>query len=630
MKLAVLLLVIAVAFTSIAQETYDIKHPENDLVKKCGDCIGKIRSRPNEVGWGFQVDDDYTIYFTATSVDWFFNLIKKSNDGIAVDIVTKDLYDCSNEKAERRSWAAKGELLPPVYQKEIKNNGIVSPEGYFIVPIGVLPEKYRNKEYELNFIVLINKYYCYYQTFYELDRSMWDLLDMGLYMDTLAYRSNVKSMHNGKENYIFHNKRLKFEIPFERNKSNYSAEDIKPLYDSLDITDYNIQTVEIRAYSSVEGTEEANVKLQEARAQSIIEALRSYQTSLPIEKVNASENWVEFYASLVNSPFSAMATLSKEQVKERLMDKKLREDLEPYFAKQRKAIVILDLVKKSRVDNLSESQIVAAFKKAISDKNIQEALEIQTSVYNKIIDNQLPGNLASKLEIPNESEFGFLLNNQTAFKYFIDEFDLITAYNEFKALLDYAPNNGKIRYNLAALTFDVIKLGLVEVDPVVFEKSIKDLSKYKIPGNLIKRMMVNYNIMMSEYYLMTGQFALKDKALKYIYSNYKYLPNTEKDILSLAKYFGYYSRLDWSEKLVLPYVTKVDVDEDLLFYYVNLTMIDEKNHKKSKYRNIMLNAISINKNRFCTMFNSLYQGGVSFQLLEMDFLRDTYCESCGQ
>ena len=42
----------------------------------------------------------------------------------------------------------------------------------------------------------------------------------------------------------------------------------------------------------------------------------------------------------------------------------------------------------------------------------------------------------------------------------------------------------------------------------------------------------------------------------------------------------------------------------------------------------MLNAIEMNKERFCKLYNSYLNEGVTFQLLENEYLRKTYCENC--
>jgi len=72
----------------------------------------------------------------------------------------------------------------------------------------------------------------------------------------------------------------------------------------------------------------------------------------------------------------------------------------------------------------------------------------------------------------------------------------------------------------------------------------------------------------------------------------------------------------------------VDVNEDLLFYYVNLTIVNDFLVKQQDYRVILNNAYAQNPQRFCRLFNASTEEGVTFQLLSNEYLRLTYCESC--
>ena len=74
-------------------------------------------------------------------------------------------------------------------------------------------------------------------------------------------------------------------------------------------------------------------------------------------------------------------------------------------------------------------------------------------------------------------------------------------------------------------------------------------------------------------------------------------------------------------------VGTVDADEDLLFYYLNLTIIDPQKTKTAPYRGILLNAIAKNKPRYCGMFDS-FGKGITFQLLDDPVLFKTFCENC--
>jgi hypothetical protein len=612
-----------------SQALYDIKIPEKDYQKKCQECLELIENKPREIQYGIQKDDLYNLYFVVTKKDWFDLLMKKSGDGIAIDIISKDRYDCSNNKLEKKSYI-RGDLQRPLYLKELKQNMIPSQDGNVVIKVGTIPEKYRNKEVEFNFIFLKDKNYCHYNSFYDLKTYRWDLLDMGLYFDTLTYKTPFDTTLNDREKYILQHKVLKFEIPFERNKADYLVEDIKPLYDSLKITDFTIQKITIRSYSSIEGNEDRNNQLQQERAQSIVKALQSFQKPTITTEILVKENWVDFLNDISLTPYSYLADLSKEEIKEKLKNKKLASELEPYLQKHRKAVILLDLQRKNKFENTPVNDLINQFAKSVSDKNLEEAIDIQNSIFEKIRNHELPVNYINKLEVPAKSENSLLLNKNSIFKYLMNEADVYNTFKELTELQDFMPNDAHIKYNICALKFKVWLLGKNIVNPVDFKKEIADLKRYNIPQNLIKRMLVNYEIIMCEYYMRQGDFMNKDKSLKYIYSNYQLVPLTDFDYLSLAQYFSSYTRYDWAIKLLEKKVKTNDVDEDLLFYYLNLTIIDDKLTQRSDYRTIMLNAYNHNKKRYCELFNTYGKGGITFQLLENDYLRKTYCESCNK
>jgi hypothetical protein len=611
----------------IGQQYFDIKNPGDDYYKKCQDCINLIDNKPKEIQFGIQRDESDNLYFVVTRKEWFDLLIKKSGDGIAIDIVTKDSYDCSEERKVKKS-TIRGDLQRPLYLKELKQNMLPSENGGVFIKMGTIPEKYRNKEIEFNIVFLKDKYLCFYNNFFDLKTYRWDLLDMGLYFDTLTYKTQLDTSLSDQEKYILQHKVLKFEIPFERNKSEYSNEDIRPLYDTLKLTDFNIQKIIIRAYSSIEGNEERNIQLQQERAQSIADALQSFQKPTITTEITATENWVDFLNDITLSSYSGLATLSKTEIKEKLKDKKLEQDLEPYLKNHRKAVVILELQKKDKFEHIPVTELMGLFSQSISDHNLEQAIEIQNSIFEKVRNHEVPVKYIDKMEIPEKSEYSLLLNKNSIFKYLMNELDVYNTYKELTELQDLVPNDGHIRYNICALKFKVWLLGENAINPVDFKKEINELKKWGIPQNLIKRMLINYEIIMSEYYMMQGDFASKDKSLKYIFSNYQYVPLSDADYLSLAQYFSSYARYDWATKLLDKKVKSIDVDEDLIFYYLNLTLIDEKLTKRTDYRTIMLNALNLNKTRFCEIFNSIGNGGITFQLLNNEYLRKTYCENC--
>jgi hypothetical protein len=608
--------------------TWDIKEPGDNLQAKCGECLAALKAKPKEVQFGLFADENNDVWFMVTSEAFFDVLLKRASDGIAVDVVPRSLYDCAAKEPPKQTRFYKGTLMKPAYLTELKRSKKVGPGG-IAVKVGRLPAAVTKDPYELNLIVLKDRNVCYYNSFYDLQVYRWDLLNMGLYMDTLTYGDQFDSTRNERMNSIVKRKAMHFTIPFERNKSEYSPKDLQPLYDSLRLTDFNIKRIRIEAYSSVEGPAERNIELQQKRANSIVSALQSFQSPNIETTVQASENWVEFLKDVQLTSHAELADMPKAEVKKRLMDGRLADMLEPILAHHRKAIITLELQRKDGLAGLKEDQLVTQFEKAISDKNIARARELQNNVMERIMDEELPATFLDKLEVPAQRDYAALINSRAAFHYFEDSRDALETYNALLDLQRMLPEDAHINYNLCAVKFRVWVQGSTElVDPAQFKKEIESLRSKNIDDPLVKRMLINHAIIMAEIHMRNGEYAKKDERIKYVGRNYKSIPMAEQDYLSLAQYFASFANYEQSIQVVEPQLTDVGADEDLLFYYLNLTIFDQEQTKSASYKRIVQNAVNKNKKRYCGLFDPFGKGGITFQLLDNPYLFTTYCETC--
>ncbi|CAN5552550.1 hypothetical protein BH10BAC4_BH10BAC4_11020 [soil metagenome] len=607
---------------STNRENYDLRSPGKDIGKKCSELLNTFRSLPDEARFSTFVKGD-SILLTHSDADWFWRLIPDKNDGIAIDLVAREQFACDNIQRISQSWSHKGYLLPPMYRDDIRKGLIPVKSGYMAVYAGKIPASWKNFDIEANYMLLENKYLCHYSSIVNVDYHGWDLLKNGLYYDTL-------SSEKLEEKYRDISKTLHFRIPFEKDKWEYKEGDIRPLYDSLKLTDYTIKAIRIHAYTSVEGTTARNQKLQSLRAESIVKALQSFQSEKLESSIALSENWVEFLEEINGTSFSSLSSLSKEEIKEKLKSPDILGKLEPTLQHHRKAIIELDLEKRILYLKSNGEALKKYFSQHITQRNIEEALYLQQIIFYKIERHELPDEFLTELELPEALEYGSLLLNNASFRYensYSSIFEAIQTFEKLDALLK---NNPKIKYNLAALRLRSWLTAPQLTNYLQLKKEIEALRKMGIPDVLVRRLSVNFYVILSEVYLEQRKYADKDKAVKFIYESYKSLNLNDYDLLNLAKYFSHNSRFDWSEKILQPRTKSIDVSEDVLFYYLSLSIFDERNTKSASYRTVMLNAINANQGKFCKLFDSREKGGVSFQLLSDPFLKKTYCENCSK
>jgi tetratricopeptide (TPR) repeat protein len=456
---------------------------------------------------------------------------------------------------------------------------------------------------------------------------------MGMYLNTLTYETK-QIKPEGDDSDVILNKTLKFIVPFKKNKSIYSQTDIKPVYDSLRLTDFNIKSIKINAYASIEGISERNKELQQERAKGVLAALQSFQKPTIKTTVSSSENWVEFFNDIEGTKYEFLKSLTKDEVRKTIAGK-LRKEMEPIFSNHRKAVLELELEKKDRFAANSVGDLLTKFNVLIAQKDFEkseitydEAKEIQNSIFEKLRGKEDALDFLKQMSVPRQLRFIQLLINNAAFMYMEDFKYATMVYNELLDLEKMDPNNGEIKYNLVAIKLKLWFYNALVVDETNLNNEIYALRKYDIPKQLIEKMLVNFHIVITRKFIEQGDYTNKDKSVEYVNNNVKKFDLLNSDYLNLAQFFNDFGDVKMAIDLLEKKVRRIDVDENLLFYYLNFTLINKDLTSTKTYRTVMLNAINMNKKRFCKLFNSVEKGGVTFQILEDEYLRKTYCENC--
>ncbi|GAK88463.1 hypothetical protein JCM19297_2976 [Nonlabens ulvanivorans] len=544
-------------------------------------------------------------------------------DGIAIDVISSDLYNCGVELPKTQ---IKGQLLKTVYKDKLLKNLEQDGSNSWLTEVGIVPAALKNKSLEFNILFLSNKTMCQYYNIYNLESYPWNLLDMGIYLDKIVYKEEGINNENELKKTKF--KTFNFIIPFEKNKSQYSVEDVKPIYDSLDLTDYKISKIKINAYASVEGSAAINKKLQTERGNSIVNSLKSYLKENVQTEVLNSENWTEFFQSIQETSFASLKDLSKEEIKAKLVGATAQK-LEPILAQHRKGVVTIELTKIERFKNMSSAELVTSFNSKLKEGDLENAMIIQQALFDRSIKESNP-ELLKQMEIPQQLKYADFNNNKAAFGYYQDPRNALIAKNKLLKVLEVAPKNKKIHYNLTAINIYMHRYNFEVIDEQDLRLEIRALKKYGIDNKLIQRMMINLNIIKAEKKNRAKKYNEKDLAVKFIKSAYNRISLSNTDYLSLAQFLTYYDNTQSSINLLQPVVKRVDVNEDLLFYYINQTIVQNNYVAQDSYRSILSNAYSQNPQRFCKLFKASTEDGVTFQLLNNDYLRRSYCDNCSQ
>jgi len=602
------------------------KATKNDLDGKCKACVDIIKSIPIDVKWGVAVENGVIIFKITNPT--YISKIFSAVDGIAIDIVSRDQYTCGKiNKEALLNNVRRGTLTEPVFYSSFKDKVEINEKtGFATFKVAKLPPEFNNKDYEMNLLFVKDGSVCYNNSFYGLETAQWELLKMKLYMDTIWQITAVEE--KTKEVVEDYQKGFKFVIPFEKNKFDYKPEDIKPLYDSLRLTDYQIFNIDIHAYSSIEGTTENNIKLQNRRAESIVNAMQSFQNENITTTVRSSENWVEFLNDCEEEELP-IAKMSKSEIKEQLNKKGQSKKLEYILKNHRKAVVTLDLQKRVSHLEVANETILTTYTKSLKDKDIRKALGAQQQLFERVGAYGVTAADFENMDIPDDSLFSALKNNQLVFHYQQKQ-DAEAAIAGLEELYKQYPSDLSILYNICALKVVKWANGENLEKPRTLKKEILKVQKGGFDYKKTQRLLLNFHIVRASHSIQTGNQEELERSINFVKGKYRRIDCDDEDMVRVGKFLANYNYPHWAEDVLYRKAKKIETDEDLIFYYLNLTITNPENDNNERYKTIMFNAINQDPERFCKMFSNHEDGGVTFQMLSNTYLKKIYCEHCSE
>lgn len=591
----------------------------------CRRINAQLADRPKEVRFGVHINSDGYIYFSTNNAAWL-NKFFLPGMAVTADIISMDRYDCGH--AISGTGVIKGFVLPPVSEEKFRESQTELVPGYLAIRIGRIPAALRKKELEANLVVLYQDKIAFYSRFFDIPESVLDILPMGLFTDSLV-RSTTHLGDSLFERPVTYEQVTRLVVPFAKNRADIDVDMLRRIYDSLRLDRALIKMLEIRAYTSVEGPEAINKRLAGERAKAVIRAWKKFQPGLNRISVQTGEDWLEFNQGLPRFTHSSYASLSKAGMKLKLLDPVVADSLETILATERKVVVTVYFERKSAFERVKRDSITGMFRRAIAAKNIGRARMIQKEIFERIRDNRLPADFLNRLEVPQTVDFWELQFDRISYSYWLTLFDEREALEALGKIRMQDSTIGRVNYNICALNlvlwhwFPDSTRDTVEVLGI-----INRLEGQGIYPSLVKRMKVNYYILMSQDFMAQYKYEQKDAALSFIRKYYVGMSLTDVDRYSLAQCFSFYAQPDWAMEMIESRIDQLDVSDDLLFYYINLCFFRPAEYGSDRLRKAMVNASNLDRARFCRFFHSIDAGGAGMQLLEEPFFRDFFCEDC--
>ncbi|MFL5763175.1 MAG: hypothetical protein ACJ77K_04475 [Bacteroidia bacterium] len=566
------------------------------------------------------------IYIKYDNLKALGKFIRKSKDGLAVDVVQRAQYDNPDYNIVDNNLISKGVLLKTVTMsklysknriKAVKKGSRVIKPTKLDVQLGELPKKITGP-YELNLLIVQDGKLCKViqpSAIEQGDQESNTPLSMLLMPDSAAYFKppfEPKSESN----------LLTFTVPFEKNKSDYKPADMDPFLNALQEPDFLIEGLYITAYSSIEGDAKANEKLQKKRAESIVKALAGMQQKGVITNVKTLDSWNLFQMECEDGKYDYLTKMPKEKAIAEINGKGLSGELEPVLGKERFAQIIMD-VTYDITGPKEEKFSVSKFNQAMKKNDLRQCLKIQYYIGKQMRAQKYTTEAPSKMNIPFEAKNSGVLNNQVVLHYMYDN-NTVTEedYDEMKKLAALDPANNYIAFNNI---FCAVKLDSTIGDTKAqneMQKRIDAMYKTDVPKKYVDALNIEWQFKIIESVdSADNSEQVTTACIEKIKTFYNIKESSWQNNLKLAYVFARFRDYKFAASLLAPFIPEESVNENVLFAYASICAKMPELYKTKTFALALKKAEEKNHDRYCKLFGA---PNITFQVFENPYVKADY------
>lgn len=552
--------------------------------------------------------------------------LKKSKDGIAVDIVQRSQYINADYNIVDNNLFNKGVMCKVVYRDKFFKKNLLTKDKKTkgkVKAIEVEMGKFNPQitgPYELNLIIVQDGKVCKTITRGYTENGLIESnTPIGL-LPTPKSTGLKPPFEPRSESSL-----INFTIPFEKSKSEFKQEDIQPFIQALNEPDFIIDGLYIYAYASIEGDSITNAKLQRKRAESVVKILQGFQKNKINPSIQTKDSWDLFMLENEDGKYADLVSLGKKKAIAKInSDKKLEQELEPILAKERFAQIVMDITYDVS-GNKEQKFSKVSFNRALKANNQPQSYKIMEFIHKRVSEGRYPQEIYDSMRIEeNVQTIGFI-NNRIYYKYLasnsVDDADEAT----YGRLLKMDPSSPVLQYNkvFCSLKLDS-NAGNAEHQASV-QQTIDGLYG-KLDSNFVNGLNIEWQFKIMESLDTAGNAGPQiDACITRIKSFYKIKDASWQNGLKLAYVFSRAKDYSYSATILEPYLTMPNVPENLVFMYISsASRVQEKYYSRTFARALEI-AKDKNKERYCKLFGEPF---MTFQVLENPEVKKVYQGTC--
>ncbi|MDR1878602.1 MAG: hypothetical protein LBQ64_03440 [Bacteroidales bacterium] len=602
--------------TVYTRKSYGLKPYDEKICRKCNVRNIELFQKYIEV----KGDD---VYFVHPDLKALKRIIGKDKDGIAIDFIQHSQIPCNGANDFNYNYYNRG-FMPKymTFKKLLKKNEITDKKDKSMrVYLGTAPNTV-SAPFDVNVIIIKDKTVC--RTVVKTDvknPSVSYEIKTSLIPDLNGIQTTINYIPVPETTV------LEFNVPFERNKSIYESADIKPFIDALKESRFIIDSINITAFTSLEGNDKSNLDLQKKRAESIISAMEKLQNVQNIPySIGLNDGWDLFLTDIASTAYADLGKKSKEDVRITLNQSKTKKDLEPMLAKHRYAYIRINAT--YDVSPQYEQEFLTnKFNRTLKSGNLPLAFAIQKYMMKKTEEGSFKKDLIEALEIPNTVQMLPFLTNKY---YMLSFFEHGLSSDNMEKVIDLAKLDTKntiCEYNALACSIEDVEITNSSQISALQSKIDR---MYNTPiGKSYPNKVDAVNIALQYKILdfINGSENPDEKLMETIYEKIKEiaLPTITdwQQAYEVAATFIEYGDYEFARQTLDPFIQNADVSADFIFTYLNLYSLDEYNYMSKKFDLACSLAAQKDKNRFCNEIKTY-----SYLIRENLKVKNIICSQC--
>lgn len=587
----------------------------------------------NELYDGLVIEDNQ-IYIQLPEEKALQRVLRNKTDGLAIDILQEEQYKCGQPNTIDYNRFNRGVITKPITAKKLsKSNLYVSnnKSKAFKASLGIWPENVKQEGTEINLLIIQDGAVCasvpksfvvpIKGTFVDRARLLADTVTINTHF---RYRPVPDTAE------------FTFRISFEGRKSTYNMADIRPFLDTLNAPAFRILTTKITAYSSVEGTDEINRRLQQQRAQSIVNALAAQQTDSIVSEIVTDYNRDDFARDIQGTKYKNLASLSVERIQDSIRKLALARELESMLQNHRYAQIDMRVVYDIEGEN-EQPFVVSQFNKAADSLDYIMALSIQKFIMRRIMHQQYSPDVINELRVPNHFSFCGIAMNNLWLKHHYKMIDDIQLKCAVDSLVDLCPENEYIMFNSLLLNIEHPTQSFVSTAQTLQSK-VDRLYYTSLQKETIDRLNLKLQMAVIAAYdsLPVSKSPSVNKAnqtsKKNCVERIKKIANPKyesiENSIKFAEIFMNNGEYQLAIKFLEPWINNATTNIDMLLTYVSLCSRFENMMHTQAFTTAMLRIKELDEKKFYNLIDS--KNSFSLRVLENENVKSAYCSSCNE